>query len=257
MIYTCYEMARDCRAGKVEGWAYFIAHYVPAIRKIIHRYKIQDRSAEDVVAALYKGCKLFESEEAVPERWFLVALRQAVMSQIPVRSVSLPLDLDTVAAALEPLTVVEKSAAWLESMHYTPAEIGAMMRMAPSTVEKIRSRAGELLRGQSDAWRSTILEDNGLSLGQAAAGAGGKECLPPRDFADILEGRTTWPQRDRMTRHVTACWHCIDHFCRMIEAGDLLRGAPPLSAEESAPYFRRLGIAPPGQKPVWKRLFGG
>ena len=34
MIYTCYEMVRDCHADRPEGWAYFISNYVPLIRKI-------------------------------------------------------------------------------------------------------------------------------------------------------------------------------------------------------------------------------
>src|SRR5438445_12830611 len=33
MIYTCYEMVRDCHADRPEGWAYFISNYVPLIRK--------------------------------------------------------------------------------------------------------------------------------------------------------------------------------------------------------------------------------
>ena len=38
MIYTCYEMVRDCRAGVPEGWIYFISYYVPAIRKTLTQY---------------------------------------------------------------------------------------------------------------------------------------------------------------------------------------------------------------------------
>ena len=29
MIYTCYEMVRDCRENRAEGWRYFIRNYVP------------------------------------------------------------------------------------------------------------------------------------------------------------------------------------------------------------------------------------
>ena len=38
MIYTCYEMVRDCRAGVPEGWIYFISYYVPAIRRTVAQY---------------------------------------------------------------------------------------------------------------------------------------------------------------------------------------------------------------------------
>ena len=39
MIYTCYEMVRDCRAGRAEGWRYFVASYVPVIRKLLAHYQ--------------------------------------------------------------------------------------------------------------------------------------------------------------------------------------------------------------------------
>jgi hypothetical protein len=39
MIYTCYEMIRDCRENRAEGWRYFIRNYVPVLRKLIAHYK--------------------------------------------------------------------------------------------------------------------------------------------------------------------------------------------------------------------------
>src|ERR1035437_5034213 len=38
MIYTCYEMVRDCRANLPEGWTHFISYYVPVIRKALAHY---------------------------------------------------------------------------------------------------------------------------------------------------------------------------------------------------------------------------
>ena len=38
MIYTCYEMVRDCRAGLPEGWIHFISHYVPVCRQTLAHY---------------------------------------------------------------------------------------------------------------------------------------------------------------------------------------------------------------------------
>ena len=31
MIYTCYEMIRDVRAGLPEGWRYFVDHYISVV----------------------------------------------------------------------------------------------------------------------------------------------------------------------------------------------------------------------------------
>lgn len=257
MIYTCYEMVKDCRADKPEGWSYFIAHYVPAIRKMLQQYRAADLRVEDVLIRLRKPeSSLFQSLEPAPERWFVAELRQLVVAQIERPPAEIPLYLETVAAALEPLTVVEKQVAWLESMGYTAAQTGVMMRMAAPTVEKIRSRSAELIRGASDAWRPSVMSDNGFALGREASAAGSQDCLPVRDFLDVLDGRTTWPQRDQMTRHVTACWHCIDHFCRMVEVLELLRGLKPLSDAEAEPYRKLLGVAKVKQRSSWTRLLG-
>jgi hypothetical protein len=131
-----------------------------------------------------------------------------------------------------------------------------MMRAAPETVEKIRARASELIRGSVDSWRRSLLVDNGFSLFREAAAASGPDCLPLKAFLDILDGRTTWRDREVMEQHVTNCWHCVDHYARMVEVAGLMRGSKPLSEAEAAPYYKLLGAAPP-RRPAWKRMFGG
>src|ERR1700734_1283209 len=114
MIYTCYEMARDCRADKPEGWTHFLTNYVPLIRKFLTHYR--GGEIEPVLKALRDPqSSMFQSLEPAPERWFLAELRQKVLKEIPVPFVEIAIDLDTVADALAPLTVVEKLAAWLET----------------------------------------------------------------------------------------------------------------------------------------------
>jgi hypothetical protein len=133
------------------------------------------------------------------------------------------IDLDTVAEALRPLTTAEKDAAWSETMHYSPEQAGAMLRMAPSTVTKIRDRAGELLRGAGISWRRSILEENGLALGREAAAARTSECVSAKAFMDVIDGRSTWSGREAIELHINTCWHCIDHYCRLCEIPLFLR----------------------------------
>ena len=256
MIYTSYEMARDCRADKAEGWSYFVSQYLPVIRKLLAHYAPAGPTPEDVMVSLRKPeSTLFKAIEPVPERWFVAELRQHVLAEVPVPDSDIPLDLETVAAALEPLTVVEKQVAWLHAMQYSAAETGVMMRMSAQTAEKIRTRAADLIRGKVDAWRPSLLADNGLALGRAAAAAIGKDCLHVKAFLDVLDGRTTWREREMMERHITGCWHCVDHFCRMVEVVHVLRGLQPLTETEAEPYRQLLGVRV--EKPAaWKRLFG-
>src|ERR1051326_7896997 len=118
MIYTSYEMIRDCREGKSAGWRHFIKQYVPVVRRILHRYGRAEGETEGVLTSLRRGeTVLFQVLEPVPERPFVAELRQAIV----VRSgepTSVVLDLETVAGALAPLTLVEKQTVWLGTMRY-------------------------------------------------------------------------------------------------------------------------------------------
>jgi hypothetical protein len=258
MIYTCYEMVRDCRANRGEGWRYFLSEYVPVIRKLLaHYYPGGDGGLLERVLAAIRNPEsgMFDSLDPAPERWFVAELRQKVLRELPEETPEIELDLETVAEALAPLTAVEKQASWTETMWYAPEEAGAMLRVAPATVVKMRERAAELLRGRSDVWRRSILRDNGRRLGRAAASAGGTECLPSKAFLDVLDGRTTWQAREQMERHAAGCLHCVDHFCRMAETIELLRGSRPLGAAEAAEHAKRLGVAAE-EKKGWRRLMG-
>jgi hypothetical protein len=253
MIYTCYEMVRDCRANRPEGWRFLVVQYVPVMRKIVHHYGGVETDLEDMLRSLGQpDSPWFASLDPAPERVFLAGLRQSIVERIPPPVAEIPVSLEAVAAAFEPLTLVEKQAAWLESMGYGAEESGAMLRMSPQTVTAIRTRAAELLRSKTDAWRPSLLAENGRALGnEAASPAAG--CLAARKFLDIIDGRTTWAGREELSGHTNSCWHCIDHFCRLVEVVNLLRGIEPLSETEAEPFYRVLNMA---AKPAgWKHWF--
>lgn len=254
MIYTCYEMARDCRANLPEGWSYFVAYYVPVVRKLLAHYGPEDAALLERVLLAIRDAQssMFQSLEPAPERWFVAELRQKVLAQLATPAPEIAIDLETVASALEPLTMLEKQAAWIETMRYSPVETGAMLRVAPQTVEKIRDRAAELIRQKVDAWRRNLLAENGPELGRAAAASAGKDCLAVKTFLDIIDGRMTWRGREQLEHHVTGCWHCIDHFCRMVEVVELLRGTQPLSEEAAEPFRALLGLPARKKKRWWR-----
>ena len=257
MIYTCYEMVRDCRAGLPEGWEYFLSSYIPVIRRLLAHYSPEKSDLLGrILAAVHRpDSSLFQSMEPAPERQFVCELRQMVLAELAPPAPEYRLTLEEVAAAFEPLTLVEKQAAWIETMGYGATETGAMLRMAPVTVEKIRSRAAELLRGKVDAWSRSMPAENGLVLGRAAAAAGTKECLPAKTFLDVLDGRATWRGREEMEQHAAGCWHCIDHFSRLAEVLEVIRGIQPLTEAEIEPYRKLVGIEDRKAR-GWKRWFG-
>jgi hypothetical protein len=241
MIYTCYEMIRDCRADKAEGWSHFVSQYAPVARTFLAQY-----GGGDLIPALQMLRKpdstLFQSREPSPERWFLAEMRQMIVAATPAAQPEIAIDLETVAEALAPLTMIEKQAAWFQTMRFTPAKTADALRMSAATVEKIRARADELLRGKLDSWKRELLADNGRALGMEAAAVSTKDCLPAKTFLDVLDGRSTWRGREEIERHVVNCWHCVDHFCRMAEVIEVLRVVQPLSESEAAGLKKALGI---------------
>jgi hypothetical protein len=260
MIYTCYEMVRDCRADLPEGWMHFISYYVPVIRRILDQYA-PDQAAnpqllERVLLAIRTPeSSMFHSLEPAPERWFVAELRQKVLAELTPPAAHLSIDLETVSAALEPLTMTERQAVWFDTMHYASAETGPMLRISAHTVEKVRERAAELIRGKVESWRRTILSENGAALGRQALAAHTADCLPAKAFLDVIEGRTVWRDRERLDQHLRKCWHCVDHFCRLVEVNEWLRASRPLSPVEFASFCRLLGVAQP-KASGWKRFFG-
>jgi hypothetical protein len=118
---------------------------------------------------------------------------------------------------------VEKKVVWLETMRYDAEDSARMLRMDGKTVGKIRDKAAEMLRANQDRWSRTILEDNGPALAKAVAEKSTPECISVKALLDMIDGRSTWPKREEAERHITGCWHCVDHFSRMHEVCDLLR----------------------------------
>src|SRR5581483_12025290 len=152
MIYTCYEMIRDCRADKPGGWSYFLAQYVPVVRGVLRHY-FPDRAGEGALlegvlkAVRQPGSSLFESLDPAPERVFVSELRQRVVEILrpPEKGeANIPIDLDVLSTALESLTLTEKVVVWFETMRYAAGDTGRMIRMSAETADKIRGRAAEL-----------------------------------------------------------------------------------------------------------------
>lgn len=240
---------------------HFISHYVPVIRKALAHY-VPERAGDGalldhiLVTIRRPESFIFQTSEQPEERWFVAQVRQLMVAELAAPAAEIPIDLETLTAALEPLTMTEKQAAWFETMRYSAAEAGPMLRVSPETVERVRDRAAELIRGKVDSWRRTLLAENGGALGREAAAGAGADCLPTKAFLDVVDGRTAWRDREMMDRHLRTCWHCVDHFCRMLEVVQLLRGSEALSEAESQPFRALLGVTAP-KGTGWKRLFGG
>lgn len=261
-IYTCEDMIRDCRAGKPEGWSYFVTQYVPVVRRLIEHYYPERAGdaglSERVLQTLGKpGLPLFVASGPLSEREFVAELRQFVLAAIEDDRASdtpeLSIDIETLSAALDSLSTLEKQVAWLEAMRHDAERTAHIVAMHATTVDKIRDRAAELLRSQLSAWQAEMIAANGPLLRHEAVRLAKDDCPSARTWLDWLDGRITWHQREEAEHRLAACWHCIDHFCRLREAQSLLRETKPLTAIDAEPFLKAFGIAGP-KRPFWKRF---
>jgi len=212
MIYTTYEMIRDCRAGNAAGWSFYEANYLPLLRRLAEHYGRELPDLRDT---------LFQSLEPMPERHFIAELRQRLCAAQSAES-PVALELETVVQALASLTVVEKKVVWFETMRYNAADTARILRMDEMTVGKIREKSADRLRAVQDRWSCSMLEESGAQLGRKAAAQSTPQCVSAKTLLDMIDGRSTWPKREEAERHITTCWHCIDHYCRLHEVCDLL-----------------------------------
>ena len=263
-IYTTYDMIRDCRQGRPEGREHFVVYFVPATSFFIGHYRPElagDAELLQVVVrrVLEDGGDLFSWEE-VPERWFLVELRSAVLRIIeqerPAQAPAIRLDLATLATALEGFTVVDRQAVWLEAMRHAPEQASTLLNIEPATARRARERAAELLRQAMDGWSGRLIWDNGPSLQQEAAAQQPAQALPVKHVLDMIDGRSTWNQRQEIELAMKASWGAVDLVCRLREAAELTRESKMLSEEEAEPFRKLLGIEK-RKRSGWRSLFAG
>jgi hypothetical protein len=250
-------MVADCRAGKPQGWLWFSRHFVPPLRVLLRHYSGADAAAplRALLSELHRD--RLAGLDAAPLRELAVQLRPRILTAAgyPQARLAAPVDLETVAEALGPLTVVERQVVWLETMGYDTAESAKLMRMSAETAAAVRDKAGALLRARLDHWTIALLREQGSLLGEAARAQPPEEPVPVQDYINSLDGRVTWQRRTEIERALAASWFEIDHFCRVREVDEAVSRNAPLTDEEAASYDAMFGVAIP--KPTfWKRLIG-
>ncbi|HXG33772.1 MAG TPA: hypothetical protein VNJ11_10420 [Bryobacteraceae bacterium] len=249
-LYTCFDMIRDCAAGRPEGWRFFVAEYAPVIRALVEHYFPQ--AAAEWAARAPEILRPFDFAffRACPpcsERDFILKLRQHLLASVEADENPAPAAWDSFAASLAGLTFTEKQVVWLEVMGYGTPDSAAMMRMHPEGVERIRRKAAQLLR---EAGCIAVFP----ALRRAVAHLPAEGCCAPKDFFDWLDGRITWYRREDIERHASSCWSCVDLFCRVREALRLAQRRSPLPQREVNALLEALRLDTP-RKPFWLRFW--
>ncbi|MEZ5356364.1 MAG: hypothetical protein R2762_27330 [Bryobacteraceae bacterium] len=246
-VYTSFDMISDCRANRPEGWIFLAETVVPPLRRLYSHYGLAESAVRQRLIALKGGIARFEPMSV---RQFVAALRPE-----PVPEEQGEVELEAVAAALEPLTVLERQLVWMDTMGYETPEAARLMRMSPDTAASVRDRSAELLRGAFDSWTRTMLRDHGAWLGQQARQAKPAETVRFNDYLDIIDGRMTWQNRAGVELKLLESWYEIDQFCRVREADAAVMDTQPLRGEEAQPYLELFGVSRP--KPgLLRRVLG-
>lgn len=262
-IYTCRDMISDCRANHAPGWRHLITQYVPVIRLLLdHYYPDRGGDAKLIERVLVRlrdpGSNLYAAPAPDTEREFVSKLRQKVLEAAEADHASqepdVPVTLETLTEALEPLTATERQFVWFEAMGQSAESTAKMLNLEAGTIQSARDRADELLRGKMDRWHKGLIAQNGFALGRLAASGAAEDCLPPKAFLDSIDGRITWKQVKDYEFHLIRCWHCVDHFCRIREADYGLRLARPLAEQEAVPLYSVLQL-PEEKKSMWQKMF--
>jgi hypothetical protein len=253
-IYTTYDMISDCRSGRAEGWLWFARTFVPPFRVLLAHY-----GAPDTEAAVRKLVTVLkpqlESMDPVSIREVVMLSRSKILDAAgyPGRDVPQILDLEILAAALQPLSTLERQIVWFDAMGYSTEEAARLARVSPETARGVRQKGGDLLRGKLDDWTVNTLRDHGPALCLEAQALPCEEPVPIREYLDLLDGRLTWQSRSQIDRKLAASWYEVDRLCQVREADEAVALTRPMEDPEAAPYYAMLGVTP-AKPPFWKRV---
>ncbi len=258
-------MAEDCAQGKPLGWQEFVRDYQPIVRRLLLNYfPALEPEIGAHLTALFRQAReseWFKGLKFPNEREFLMAFRDLVFAygrgaygrgagQVPAQAISVEQYLDLT----KDLSLVEREMLWLALKGYVAAQIAAMLMFAAATavaVEGIaRERLPKVLPGEgADASRAAVLE-----LLQAAAATGSDQCLPWKTFNNLINGQTSWRERELAEAHIKDCLNCIDRFTSFVEMIRLRHDAQPATEAEIRPVLAALGIEA-ASKGLMGRLF--
>jgi hypothetical protein len=265
-LLTCAGMVQQCAALEDSGWRAFIFEYLPFAGALLDRYGPQLASRrggllrEVLLRARDGQAAFFRDYRGQSEREFLLHLREMVLSVLEEAEPVAPppavlLDWDAFAAALGPLTALEKQAVWMEVLNPRETEAALMLRMDERSLASAREKSQQALRSACDRWSADLLLQNRGRLARRARTLAASGCVETRLLLRSLDGQITWRDRAELERHLEQCWHCVDRLCRLREVLRLSRQVAPLTAAEAQPYCQAIGLAAVPES-RWKRWLG-
>ncbi len=142
---------------------------------------------------------------------------------------------------------------------YSDGTLERMLRITPaiaqSALERVQADYSAILEKDRDAclWPAAWLE-----LLARAWSASSADCPPLRQFVRILDGQTSWYEKEPVEKHVGLCLHCLERWTTLRELIYWRHGATPLPEAEVKALVSSLSLQaePKKENSFLKRVFG-
>lgn len=143
---------------------------------------------------------------------------------------------------------------------YSDATLEKLLRVSPAVAQKALERMPEeysaVLQREQDrslwpaAWSGVLRQ---------AQAAKTDNCPPLHRFVSILDGQTTWHDKESAERHIAGCLHCLERWTALREVVHWRLEAKPVPAAELEALLSCLPIEvrSASRRSFFERVFGG
>ncbi|MGH9603129.1 MAG: hypothetical protein ACRD24_12160 [Terriglobales bacterium] len=254
-------MAEDCARGEQRGWVEFVRDYRDIARRLLLNYfpAVEPEMGQHVTALFRRAhdSAWFQGLVFVNEREFLMAFRDLVfaygreVARLPAPAIPV----EKYVEVTKDLSLVEREMLWLWLKGYDATQTAAMVANAAATAQAVQGIANQKLAQVLPGAGVEVLRASVVHLLEAAAKTKSDQCLPWKTFNNLVNGQTSWRERELAEAHIKDCLSCLDRFTSFQEMIRLRKDAQPAAEAEINPVLADLGLAPTGSRGLLSRLF--
>ena len=261
-VITYHTMISGCQNGEREAWGEFARRLSPyAIFILEHSFPelAQESSGHlDRIFAQMREGDFFSAFQGRREREFLMHFRGRVwdyglgMTPVP----ETPLDRELLEKVTDGFSMTQQQILWMNLQGVGAPTAAAVLLVDAATVVEVLKKTNTNLRALLDRWSASTLAESGRSLMRAARGWSGSDCLGDHVFGKMIDGQTSWQDREKIERHVRSCFYCVDRYTACREVVYCLRKLPLAEEKDVSRILAAVGIhAEEKKKGLLSKLF--
>jgi hypothetical protein len=272
MVLTFQKILAGCVAGQPEAWRAFLGETTPIAFELFGVYLPWSAEARrdfwrEALRAL--SANSFERLRAFPhqaEREFLVELRAFLLERAQPLLGSeqnfLPGPAPTTQSLtrlLQGLPLLHQEIIFLKLAGYSDATLEDLLRVSPGVaqagLERLRGEYGGALGRSEDRcpWPAAWL----AVIGEARA-ARQQDCPPLRLMIRVLDGQTSWYEKDPVEQHRTGCLSCLEQWTSLLEVMGWMKRAKGWSDSQLNDVVSVIDLQKGNRQrvPLLKKVFG-